>query len=349
VSARAKIQPLDPSAEAISRATASRKLYRTVGQFLDEHDLSPTPDNYTLVYHLFVNGDSPVAQAVKAAISDGVRLSQRHADGIIAEHGIRSSSSPSPHISLQNVLAAAQRQVKDFEEIVETTHAQTRDYGRDLKEQEEQLRALSDDEAVEGLIRITGAMIQRNRSTERKLAAARKETETLKEKLVSVENQARRDTLTGLPNRRAFEDRCAELEMKRGTMSLAICDVDNFKRINDGYGHGVGDRVLRMVAHLLETTCIGHLVARLGGEEFVILFEGIAPAEAAEILEEARATLASKHFRIRETDAPIGMISFSAGIAGGKFGDGEASPLQRADALLYEAKNSGRNQIKFED
>jgi diguanylate cyclase len=90
------------------------------------------------------------------------------------------------------------------------------------------------------------------------------------------------------------------------------------------------------------------MVARIGGEEFVVLFEGIPPAEGARILDEARESLGARHFKVRETDAPIGKITFSAGVACARR-KADQPAMARADALLYEAKNGGRNQVRFED
>jgi diguanylate cyclase len=89
------------------------------------------------------------------------------------------------------------------------------------------------------------------------------------------------------------------------------------------------------------------MVARLGGEEFVILFEDLEAIEAARILDAAREILGARHFKVRETDAPLGQVTFSAGVACGRSVQSEPG-LQRADALLYRAKNAGRNQVCFE-
>ena len=185
-------------------------------------------------------------------------------------------------------------------------------------------------------------MIERTKAAERQLTAARDEAQALRVQLAEAGEEARRDTLTSLPNRRAFEERLADLEREGVPVSIAICDIDHFKRVNDTYGHGVGDRVLRLVADILDQHCGEHMVARLGGEEFVVLFEGLAPPKRARHLDAARAYLATKQFKVRETDEPLGKISFSAGIASG------TDALGRADALLYEAKNGGRNQVRCE-
>lgn len=321
-------------------------LYHDIGAFLAQHSLWPSPENYALVYLLFAEEDSPAAAAVKAATGDGIRLSQREANEIMKLHGLQ----PSPtrdHEQSAALMQAARKQMEELSAILESSQAEAASYGRDLAEGAAQLEGTGDTSSVAALIGITRAMVARTKQAEQQLGAAREETQSLRAKLAEVAEEARSDPLTRLPNRRAFEEKFAELKEKGNQLSLAICDIDRFKRVNDQYGHGVGDRVLRTVAELLQGSCAGHMVARLGGEEFVVLFEDMEPPQAAEILDQARELLAAKHFRLRETDAPLGKITFSGGIAC-CIKPSDSSPMHRADALLYQAKNAGRNQICFE-
>ncbi|MBX3560558.1 MAG: GGDEF domain-containing protein [Sphingomonas sp.] len=318
-------------------------LYQRIGAFLAEHGLPPSPGNYALAHQLFADEDAPAARAVKAATADGVRLTQCEADGIMTAHAVPGggrSSGVDPA-----VLGAAKRQIEAFAEIVESTRAQAQTYGRDLAQGAAELEQSGG--SAETLIAITRTMIERTQAAEQQLTAARDEAQTLRVKLAEAGQEARRDPLTGLPNRRAFEEHHAGLEQAGGLISLAICDIDHFKRVNDTYGHGVGDRVLKMVADLLNECCSGHFVARLGGEEFVAVFDGLNAAEGAAILDEAREQLAAKRLKVRETDAPLGQISFSAGVACGTSASADV-PLARADALLYQAKDAGRNRVLFE-
>ncbi|MBV9882893.1 MAG: GGDEF domain-containing protein [Sphingomonadaceae bacterium] len=326
----------------------SAQLYRKIGDFLAEHGLWPTPDNYALIHALFANTASPAAEAVKAATADGLRLSQRDADRIKSEVGIEPSAPPRPGGGVDPaVLAAATQRVEEFVAIVEAQRADAQSYGADLAAGADRLEAAGDPGSIGALVAVTRAMVERTRKAEAQLTAARDETQKLRVKLAEVGEEARSDPLTRLPNRRAFEEQLKVFEDKGTKLSLAICDIDHFKRINDRYGHPVGDRVLRVVADTLRDNCGGHMVARLGGEEFVVLFEGLPPTEGARILDEARELLAARHFKVRETDAPLGKITFSAGIACARR-KADQPAIARADALLYEAKNAGRNQVRFE-
>jgi diguanylate cyclase len=324
----------------------SARLYKAIGDFLAAHDLWPTPDNYALIHALLVDEDSPAAAAVKAATADGLRLSQRDADRIKSEIGIEISAPPRPGDLDTALLAAATQQVEEFVAIVEAQRVDAQSYGADLEAGAERLEA-GEGGSIGVLIEVTRAMAERTKTVERQLTAARDETEALREKLAEAGEEARCDPLTRLPNRRAFEEKLKAFEAAGAAVSLAICDIDHFKRINDKYGHPVGDRVIRVVADTLRDNCAGNMVARIGGEEFVILFEGMPPAEGARILDEARESLGARHFKVRETDAPIGKVTFSAGVACTRRKANQPA-IARADALLYEAKNGGRNQVRFE-
>ena len=192
------------------------------------------------------------------------------------------------------------------------------------------------------LARITGAVLTRVHAAEHRLAQATRESEDLRVKLEEAQMTARVDMLTGLPNRRAFEEAFAA---RRGVACLALCDVDRFKRINDGYGHGVGDRVLSAIADTLRVACEGHLVARHGGEEFAVLLTGLTPERAATLLETAREGVATKRFRSRETDMLIGRVTVSVGLTAVQPGEALEDAFARADRFLYSAKATGRDRL----
>jgi diguanylate cyclase (GGDEF)-like protein len=169
-----------------------------------------------------------------------------------------------------------------------------------------------------------------------------------------LDDLARRDALTGLPNRRAFD---AWLQTKLAAdsadgaprVSLIAIDIDHFKPYNDYYGHPAGDQCLRQVASCLREVAREHteLVARIGGEEFAVLLTSPAAHEAATVAEQLRTaveSLALPH------DAPgtSGRVTISAGVARAYVLDNIPLPTlaKRADAALYEAKLGGRNQVR---
>jgi diguanylate cyclase (GGDEF)-like protein len=163
----------------------------------------------------------------------------------------------------------------------------------------------------------------------------------------AFERQAREDWLTGLGNRRSMEEALSRaFEQARASgqpLSFALIDIDNFKRINDGYSHAAGDRALGELARVMqaELGALGKL-ARWGGEEFAVLFEGLALDEARRRCERLRAA-------VERLDcgpfAPGWKLSISVGVAERTGLAHYERLVVRADALLYEAKRAGRNRV----
>ena len=172
------------------------------------------------------------------------------------------------------------------------------------------------------------------------------ETITLRSRLDVTTEEALRDPLTGAYNRLAY-DRRAALEVARwrsdgGNLSMIVCDIDHFKRINDTFGHAAGDKVLKEVVRLLqEQLRSSDFVARYGGEEFVVLLNGAAEEAALQIAEKLRRTIKSAPFRSRGERVPV-TISCGVGTFSGE--DTLEVVFDRTDAALYAAKTQGRDR-----
>jgi diguanylate cyclase (GGDEF)-like protein len=188
-----------------------------------------------------------------------------------------------------------------------------------------------------------------------RLESMRQKTLELSSALVAtnqrLEALTRQDPLTGVANRRGFDERIATLFAlaRRGHqgLSLAICDVDYFKAYNDRYGHPAGDSCLRRIAAALMHACQREtdFAARYGGEEFALLLPGTPADGAARVVEVARQELASPEAVLVHEASPAGVVSFSAGVAVYAESDVDFHALvARADEALYRAKQEGRNR-----
>ena len=323
---------------------ATRRLMARVTDFLCAHHLPPSPANFAFAYRLVSNPRGSLAKAVAAIADGGVRLTQADL-AKLGEPAAADGDAARQLVQSQALIARTHDQVEGFETIVREMRDETGQFGDDLAAGAEAIRgggAVRIDEVVE----IAGAMVSRVRSAERRLAAATSEASELRQKLQEARDNARRDPLTALPNRRALEESYATAAASREAMVFAVCDIDSFKGFNDSFGHLVGDRVLKAIAELLADHCAGHLVARYGGEEFAVLFSGVSLDEGIAMLDRARAAVAGKRYRLRETNAPLGEITFSAGVTAAAPGEALADLFARADRLLYAAKADGRNCLK---
>jgi diguanylate cyclase len=214
------------------------------------------------------------------------------------------------------------------------------------------LEAMNAPEGLEQVLDLSRAMLARLEEVEAAMAKSHAETEQLRDSLAKARIEADVDHLTRLPNRRAFERRLvsAALEAQRRgePLSLAFCDVDHFKQINDRHGHAAGDRVLcALAATLAEGAGEACFVARHGGEEFVLLFHGLAKEAARGRLDAVRRAQGARVLMNRDTGEPFGKITFSAGIAEVTENADIRSALARADAALYRAKQQGRNRVEL--
>jgi diguanylate cyclase (GGDEF)-like protein len=166
----------------------------------------------------------------------------------------------------------------------------------------------------------------------------------MQRKLVDM---ATRDGLTGLLNRPAFFSRTARL--RHAPLAVVMVDIDHFKAVNDSFGHAAGDKALRAVADCLgnpEANPEANLAARLGGEEFALLLDGVDADKACRAAESWRQRIAMTDI---ETGAGVLRLSCSFGVALGAPEDDIDALLRKADAALYAAKRAGRNRVAFYD
>lgn len=210
---------------------------------------------------------------------------------------------------------------------------------------------------VEGLMQDTRVMqtdILRSREAleeQRTIAvSAEVKIKELETELTQLSEKVRVDQLTGTLNRRGLDDAFA-IEIARAqrgetTLSVAMLDIDNFKNLNDTYGHEAGDMALKHLANVVkETVRPTDIVARFGGEEFVILLPETDLDEAVSVISRLQRDLTKKFF-LQNNERLL--LTFSAGVALFKLEEDQASVLHRADQAMYLAKRSGKNRVMTE-
>ncbi|MAC83189.1 MAG: GGDEF domain-containing protein [Arcobacter sp.] len=174
---------------------------------------------------------------------------------------------------------------------------------------------------------------------------------SLEEELTKTKNESMKDHLTGLLTRRAYNEEIKKIESsyKRHNTQYAVVffDLDFFKKVNDTHGHECGDVILSTFAKILEKNTRDHdIVGRYGGEEFVAIVHFNLNRELLQYLKRIKTIVTSNNFKYKEHEIKV---TFSAGVAIRSDHESYDSAIQKADMLLYEAKENGRNQIKLED
>jgi len=159
-----------------------------------------------------------------------------------------------------------------------------------------------------------------------------------------------RDSLTDISNRRWFEQSLiSEIANAKGNKDptcLVLIDIDHFKRVNDTYGHVIGDQVLKFFGSLLTKNLKGSdTIARYGGEEFAVILPMTNIADATTLIDTVRIKLENAKLSLTKSKKSIGTVTASFGITQVQDGDDPETLVQRADLRLYEAKNAGRNRI----
>ena len=205
-------------------------------------------------------------------------------------------------------------------------------------------------EIVLALISDNRAMQHKVNALTEKLEQSRFQIMRLRSSLNKAEEIGSRDSLTGLGNRRYFDNALSE-EIARAhenenPLCVSLADIDHFKTINDKFGHMAGDVVLKRFADLLTANVKGDdKVARFGGEEFAILFPDAGLSEATSIVNQIQQQLENKRWAVAASGERLGAVTASFGVARLRDGESADALLRRVDAKLYEAKANGRNRV----
>jgi diguanylate cyclase len=311
--------------------------------------VSPIPRNYQLFYEAYL-GSNPALTAELSAL--GSRATQEELDEISERH------LGTPHgtvvekasdrlltelDALLKLLRQEQNSLESYSKLLGETAARINSknsFSSDiLRSAISLLHQATDDKMAHGE-RTVDDMVQRSN-----------EMDQVRRELDEYKRIANTDSLTRLANRRAFDERLA-LAFDNPTAlpltALVLADIDNFKKINDNYGHPVGDKILATVASVLRANVRKDVfVARTGGEEFAIIVEGNTPDEVMIICERVRRALETRLFRNSRSGVNYGPVTISLGYSMASQAGDSGELYAQSDAALYHAKNTGRNRSVF--
>ncbi len=323
-----------------------RQLLDSICDFLIENDLAVSPDNLLAAHGAFAGGNPGLARQITTQQQAGAAISQEWLDEITANQATERKD-----VAIERLIGKLEQNLDAFSKSSTAARSATSDYSSKLEAHVVELEQVQDTgQIITGLADLAKAMAERTRQVEQEMRKSEEEAKSLRRHLDRAKRDAEVDHLTGLPNRRAFEvlleTHYREAQVEVDSLSVAFCDIDHFKKVNDTHGHDAGDRVIKLIAQSLARISNDNChVARHGGEEFVMLFRGLTPEEAQQRLDACREELAARNLVNRRTDEAIGQITFSAGVAN-VFGYADPrAALKAADEALYRAKQSGRNKV----
>ncbi|MFT4025200.1 MAG: GGDEF domain-containing protein [Novosphingobium sp.] len=340
--------------EAIARPAAGpaialreeerHRLLGMISSFVIDHGLEVSGSNLTAVHGALSGADHNLAKQIDARLKAQKAITQDWFDEVTG-----GDSYAAYRQELDTLLTKLETGITSFTKTTQETQSATGDYRAAL---EHHVQALKNPEegVLIGLADLAKAMLDRTRQIESDVRRNENEAKSLRKSLAKARRDADIDHLTGLPNRRAFETlldtHYEEARAAGEPLTVAFCDIDHFKKVNDTHGHDTGDRVIKAIGEALSAISGQNChVARHGGEEFVMLFRGKTTDQALIALDNAREAMSKRRFVNRENEQAIGTVTFSGGLADVFAFANSRTALKAADGALYKAKEAGRNRI----
>ena len=329
--------------------SSTKHIGHQVIAMMDRMGVSPITRNYHLFYICIANSDPLLRKAVRDL---GRYPSQDQLDQVIERHCPEVADSPVIRRHENAVLSA----IDNLAERLQSEQAQLTGFNRAIENVSSALAMsleqdkLTSDLLVKVVHAVGQAGTRRAAAEQRTLQRMREnksEVDSLRDELIKVRRMANTDVLTGLSNRRHFDDRLAAAIGKSQDFALLLTDIDHFKKINDAFGHAFGDQVLKTVAATLAKACrAGTFIARTGGEEFAVVVASPTEAEVKAVGERLREAVASLKFAAAQD--VIG-VTVSVGGAMAKGAVTADALYHAADVALYRSKDAGRNRVSMYD
>jgi len=335
------------------RGEAGLALGRTALAELAGQGAPVSPANYELWTAYLCGAFPELNREIEKHVSGGAALTDEVRDALFEKYFAKTRLSA-------EILAASAGIARELDEVVSGLRSAGKasgGYANELRNAATRLDDTSDAasfrEIVRNLADATRKIAQHNLELEQQMQASSRHVAALQATLQEVRVEALTDGLTGLANRKHFDHfmakRIAEADRDQGDLCLILCDIDHFKRVNDTWGHQVGDQVIRFVASVMQAQAKNdQLCARYGGEEFAILLPRVSLQHATQLAERIGAAVREKQLTRRSTGEVIGRITVSFGVA--KYVQGEPGEewVSRADACLYDSKRGGRDRVTTE-
>ncbi len=343
------------------QATAAREkdpvacaLSQRALKLIEQHNIPPHPDAYALCYAYVEASDAGLVSAMDQLLARNAPISAYEIREICKSH----LASDVPIVTQQKIGEAVARELSSVLSLLKEGVQGNDGFKAALNELGSAVPAAQAPQPfnilVQQLMDENQRMLERSKALQQGLEDSRSQIERLNVELEDVRNQSMRDPLTAVANRRAFNARLkTEIEraQQSGTpMCLVMTDIDHFKRVNDTFGHPVGDDVLKVFATMIARNIKGQdFVARYGGEEFAIILPKTPADAACKLIDNIRQQFAQKRLMLRQSRQAIGEVTASFGIAQLSEGITVEALIEQADEQLYVAKRNGRNRVCAHD
>lgn len=323
-------------------------------KLMAEHSVAPLPQNYEIWYAYATNNVPDLVQAINAWMQSGSPFKEE----IAADLKSRFLEGSHDTSAFNRVGERLSEELQKLTSTLAAAGDDTTVYGQALRGAAGALDGDSDASTIQSVVsdlaKATREMEQCNSALESRLRNSTEEVHRLRSDIETVRRQSLTDQLTGIANRKCFEERLHEAAFdareNQQTFSLIIGDIDHFKRFNDTWGHKTGDQVLKLVARSLTENVKGRdTPARYGGEEFAVILPRTALADALRLAEQIRSSIEAKKIVKRSTGQVLSTITMSMGVAEYKPEQSLDELIERADAALYRAKRAGRNLVHSAD
>ncbi|EMI40553.1 GGDEF domain-containing protein [Rhodopirellula sp. SWK7] len=324
----------------------AREALGHVGKF----QTPPTPSVYE-VWYRYVEGVDDIIANLSHAVEDVNAVSVDMLEQLHKQYCVHIEDT---NTDLSENLAS---EMTSLQSILESQMNAGKQLGSELDEacvtlQETPATAQSIAECAQKMLTSSNTMQDQIRNLQTQLQASQSKVEALQTELNESRAAVMTDPLTNLGNRRHFDLHIRQSLLLARTESrysfLLLVDLDHFKHINDTFGHDCGDKVIMYVASQLTHLCPDSPISRLGGDEFAIILRSDDYAEATDTAAEIRQYFASTPLKLSGSGEDLGKIELSIGGARLRKNDDGQSWFVRADKLLYQAKNAGRNSVMLE-
>ena len=313
-------------------------------------EIPPVPQNFEVWYVYYANVNPKLRDEINEILLDREKVTEQDCNDLYEKYLNFGNDRETYQKAGDQINATLQ----DVSGLLQNVKLTTGEFTGTLKNATEKFGDVEVPEDVKALLETitseTQRMVQYNEELEKRLDQSHSVMSELKRDMDRIRKEAITDGLTGLANRKAFDEQigrlCRESDKENDIFSLIMIDIDHFKAFNDTYGHQVGDQVLRLVAMTLVNEVKGQdMAARYGGEEFAIILPGTNVNAAQAAAENLRKAVEKKEVMNRSTGENLGQITISLGVAQFYGNEKVEDLIGRADVALYASKNKGRNQV----